>query len=35
LFCNLIEIFSLIGLVLRTELIFENGKDSKKNGFKY
>jgi len=33
LFCNILEIFSLIGLVLRTELIFENEKDSKKNCF--
>jgi len=33
MFCNLFEIFSLIGLVLRIELIFENEKDSKKNCF--
>jgi hypothetical protein len=33
LFCNLFEIFSLIEIVLRIELIFENEKDSKKNCF--
>jgi len=33
MFCNLFEIFSLIGLVLRIELIFENETISEKIGF--
>ena len=33
LFCNLLKNFSLIWLVLRTEIIFKNEKDFKKNCF--